>query len=551
VASLSLNLHPDNLLTPVQVHEHDDLPAHVKGTAVWSPNRNQNGYFVPQHHSPNNSLDPVEFINNAWHGLTYVATQRTFCTRTSLILPRENIFGLGYWRITDPQHPEYQPPTRPTSRSSYRLELSPESSSDSGTSTVSAHSAVSVQSIHDPNSPAVEEPTLSIDAVAASFGPTAPSNLPPARPPTPPDVVMSVNATTATGTPPTNGLKGVAPVIFNGDRSKSDSFWNEFCRYRLLNRKNESISSPFYRVLTALSYIRGPIVEDWVNSQAELLEQCIDTTHIPHVAKSDEVLWTEFETAFQSAWKDMAKTQSAYDQLMKLQMKDLDVDTYNATFKWLASAAEWEPDAKGTIARYRAGLRENVHRRVVNRENLPNTMAQWKEAARKEVGRIKELQSAGLIGPRRNQSRDQHAYQTGNQRTSHPSSNNQHVPMDVDSTNITIPFRKLTDEERAKYCAEGRCFRCRTQGHMARNCPKNATSQNRTNSNARESTTSTPAPSVATTTTTPAISTPPPVPPKTSLAQQIRALEEKMTEEERGNYLDARDMGEDFCSAGY
>jgi hypothetical protein len=33
--------------------------------------------------------------------------------------------------------------------------------------------------------------------------------------------------------------------------------------------------------------------------------------------------------------------------------------------------------------------------------------------------------------------------------------------------------------------------------------------------------------------------------------QQIRALEEKMTEEERGNYLDARDMGEDFCSAGY
>jgi hypothetical protein len=123
--------------------------------------------------------------------------------------------------------------------------------------------------------------------------------------------------------------------------------------------------------------------------------------------------------------------------------------------------------------------------------------------------------------------------------------------MDVDSANITVPFRKLTDEERAKYRAEGRCFCCRTQGHMARNCPKNATSQNRTNSNARESTTSTPAPSIATTTTTPAISTPPPVPPKTSLAQQIRALEEKMTEEERGNYLDARNMGEDFCSAGY
>jgi hypothetical protein len=162
-------------------------------------------------------------------------------------------------------------------------------------------------------------------------------------------------------------------------------------------------------------------------------------------------------------------------------------------------------------------------------------MAQWKEAARKEVRRIKELQSTGLIGPRRNQSRDQHTYQTGNQHTSHSSSNNQHVPMDVDSANITTPFRKLTDEERAKYRAEGRCFRCRTQGHMTRNCLKNANSQNSTNhsnSNTHESTTAPPVPVVATTTTTPAISTPPPVPPKTSLAQQIRALKEKMTDEE-------------------
>jgi hypothetical protein len=28
-------------------------------------------------------------------------------------------------------------------------------------------------------------------------------------------------------------------------------------------------------------------------------------------------------------------------------------------------------------------------------------------------------------------------------------------------------------------------------------------------------------------------------------------LEEKMTDEEHGNYLNAHNMGEDFCSAGY
>jgi hypothetical protein len=172
---------------------------------------------------------------------------------------------------------------------------------------------------------------------------------------------------------------------------------------------------------------------------------------MPHITKSDEVLWTKFKTAFQSAWKYTAKTQSTYNQLMKLQMKELDVNTYNMMFEHLAAAAKWEPDAKGTIAHYRAGLCENVHHCVVNWENLPTTMTQWKEAARKEVGQIKELQSAGLIRPHQTQSHDRHAYQTGSQHVSHPSPNNQHVLMDIDSTNITVPFQKLTDGEQAKY----------------------------------------------------------------------------------------------------
>jgi hypothetical protein len=123
--------------------------------------------------------------------------------------------------------------------------------------------------------------------------------------------------------------------------------------------------------------------------------------------------------------------------------------------------------------------------------------------------------------------------------------------MDVDAANATLPFKKLTDEERTQYRAKGRCFRCRTQGHMARNCPKNSNLFNRTNANIRESTN----PTVATTSTTPvppvpAIPVAPPVPPKLSFTQQIRALKNCMTEEERGAYLDARNMGEDFCSAG-
>ena len=76
---------------------------------------------------------------------------------------------------------------------------------------------------------------------------------------------------------------------------------------------------------------------------------------------------------------------------------------------------------------------------------------------------------------------------------------------------------------------------------MARDCPKNA--NRKLNSNAREATTETKSPDPPTTSTTTPIT-------KLTRAQQIRALEEAMEDEERATYLDARDMGSDFWSAG-
>ena len=117
--------------------------------------------------------------------------------------------------------------------------------------------------------------------------------------------------------------------------------------------------------------------------------------------------------------------------------------------------------------------------------------------------------------------------------------------MEVDNATGQTNFKKLTPEERAQLAKEGRCFRCRLQGHMARDCPKN--SNRNFNTNACETTTddkNTKPPSTTPTTTSTTTST------KLTRAQQIRALEESMEEEERAMYLDARDMGSDFWSAG-
>ena len=98
--------------------------------------------------------------------------------------------------------------------------------------------------------------------------------------------------------------------------------------------------------------------------------------------------------------------------------------------------------------------------------------------------------------------------------------------MEVDSATGKTNFKKLTLEERVQLSKEGCCFQCRLQGHMAHDCPKN--SNQSSNSNAHKTTTEhknfepplKPLPNPA-------------IPPtKLTKAQQIRALEEAMEDEE-------------------
>ena len=82
------------------------------------------------------------------------------------------------------------------------------------------------------------------------------------------------------------------------------------------------MTKAYDRVLTTLTYIWGPMINDWVNSQESHLSDRTDITKPNHVCKDDEVLWTEFETAFTDTQTDTSKKQNAYNQLMKLTMTE-------------------------------------------------------------------------------------------------------------------------------------------------------------------------------------------------------------------------------------
>jgi hypothetical protein len=96
-------------------------------------------------------------------------------------------------------------------------------------------------------------------------------------------------------------------------------------------------------------------------ARTKTLEKLVNPSSPTPISETDKVLWDDFEKHFKSAWQDTAKVQSAYEKLIRLTMQGYDIDTYNATFARLASAAKWEPDTKGTIDHYHQGLRANVH----------------------------------------------------------------------------------------------------------------------------------------------------------------------------------------------
>ena len=359
---------------------------------------------------------------------------------------------------------------------------------------------------------------------------------------------MSVNVTTtvpAQQLPLNGGMRGVPPTIFDGTRSHADDFWGQFRRFKMVNRSHEAMKVPYDRVLTALTYMRGPLINDWVDQQEKKLASRVDTSTTNWVVETNEILWTEFETAFLAAWTDTSKKQNAFNQLMRLTMSGWDVDTYIATFDRLTAAAGWDSNSEGTIAKFCEGLSKGIHSKALDRDHIPHTIEEWKVAARTEVARAREKYNVGLTGNQCRNTPKSGVYSNTQtqQRTQPNQSNSSVVPMEVDNATGSSNFKKLTPEERAQLAKEGRCFRCRLQGHMARDCPKNS---NR-NTNACETTTKDKTPKLPSKTPTATENT---TSTKLTRAQQIQALEEAMEDEERATYLDARDMGSDFWSAG-
>ena len=201
---------PNDTYTRVSCRTKDDLPTHIRGIAEFHRlDGIGNGYYLPQHLSTNNALEPLKFINNSWFGLVHNPSQKGYFTRSSLQIFTDNKLGLGYWRITNPQHPDFRPAEMPIASSSgYRTPTSLDSE-DKQTPTN-----------HPAESPLFElAPTFPVEhnICVTESQDNQPPEENPNNPEDPPNNPLLNNMAGNGG----NGgsLRGTAPSIFNGDRS--------------------------------------------------------------------------------------------------------------------------------------------------------------------------------------------------------------------------------------------------------------------------------------------------------------------------------------------
>ena len=300
---------------------------------------------------------------------------------------------------------------------------------------------------------------------------------------------------------------GALPMIFEGDCSKAESFLREFSTYLLVNYDIPGLASFIKRITIALTCIKGPEVNQWMQQQLEWLMtlQPADDTH---------AMYQQFIMNFCAHFMDSQKAQRARIELQMLKMTRLEIDEYISKFESIAHEAGYNPADPNTMQQFLQGLPQSIRQKVLE-DMMVETYNQMKKKVisitasqciihvlYKQLSRNLPLwsnfqttwQTWGQCfqGNQGQQTQRQGFGQTPFNSTTAPKVwNNQPVPMDLNNC-TRAPRGNWRDQGRgsqrgniarvkdtqAQRGVQGACFTCGDQGHFTRNCPMK---QKRTN----------------------------------------------------------------------
>jgi hypothetical protein len=165
-----------------------------------------------------------------------------------------------------------------------------------------------------------------------------------------------------------------------------------------MNENNEMFQSPYLCINLALSLIRGPNVNNWVQAQIEELHRRLSPAG--GFTQDQEILWTDFRNTFTTAFTNTTERQRAVTTLHDLKMKGDDLNTYIARFRALARKAGHPLDNPGTMDNFARGLKKGLLMAILTRWNqVPTTFQEWVMAATDEEQKFTTLISYTSAAP--------------------------------------------------------------------------------------------------------------------------------------------------------
>ena len=222
--------------------------------------------------------------------------------------------------------------------------------------------------------------------------------------------------------------------------------------------------NPFSRVLLFLSFIKGDRVQEWTQEQL-----CWVVEYVDQALGNDnhEYLWTTVTNAFFWAFTNITRAVDAQTDIKTLKMKGNNgLDDYISTFERLACLRGYNLDDHAVIDMFIEGLPVPLAINVAKFNN-PNTFLDWRRGAIQHHTKYMWIKSKFHKGTNKTHpTQDQWKKVFSKKGDDAMDMTLGHVK--AQATNTCPP---LNDDEQEKLRKEGRCYRCKKQGHLSQYCP--------------------------------------------------------------------------------
>ena len=175
--------------------------------------------------------------------------------------------------------------------------------------------------------------------------------------------------------------------------------------------------------------------------------------------------------SFNTTFTDTMSLQKAKAEFQSIKMEGGDLDTYIARFERLARITNYDLQSQMVLNQFGSGLTSGLYIAIVNGPDEPRNWTKWTRAAQNYQQKYLLIRSSlGMRNPKDSKPcKKPQMLEQWKAAWRKPTSRD---PDAMDTTPGCARVRKIDADERTELMKAGKCFTCKKQGHLSRDCPQ-------------------------------------------------------------------------------